>query len=94
MGPFCEEDVQLSLQLLAYLSKYPHVQQGFYEPRVSFHPATAALYGNQNQAGADKVGVGAQASVGDKANGASLSDEVEANGGKDRDLGFFRTITG
>jgi hypothetical protein len=32
-----------ALQLLAYLSKYPHVRQAFYQPRTSFHPATAAL---------------------------------------------------
>jgi hypothetical protein len=32
-----------ALQLLAYLSKYPHVRQAFYQPRTSFHPATATL---------------------------------------------------
>lgn len=42
-GPFKEEDVLLSLQLLAYLSKYPHVRQAFYKKRLSFHPATAQL---------------------------------------------------
>ncbi|KAG6332967.1 hypothetical protein ID866_6120 [Astraeus odoratus] len=42
-GPYKDEDVLLSLQLLAYLSKYPHVRQAFYKPRVSFHPATAAM---------------------------------------------------
>jgi hypothetical protein len=31
--PYREEDVLLSLQLLAYLSKYPHVRQAFYMPR-------------------------------------------------------------
>ncbi|KAH8109408.1 hypothetical protein DFH11DRAFT_1485050, partial [Phellopilus nigrolimitatus] len=36
-GPFRKEDVLLSLQLLAYLSKYPHVRQAFYKP-----PATAS----------------------------------------------------
>lgn len=41
-GPYRDEDVLLSLQLLAYLSKYPHVRQAFYKPRVAFHPATAA----------------------------------------------------
>ncbi|KAI0781755.1 hypothetical protein C8Q75DRAFT_796057 [Abortiporus biennis] len=30
-----DEDVLLSLQLLAYLSKYPHVRQAFYKPRPS-----------------------------------------------------------
>lgn len=38
-GPYREEDVLLSLQLLAYLSKYPHVRQAFYKPREVFNPA-------------------------------------------------------
>ncbi|KDQ58833.1 hypothetical protein JAAARDRAFT_154035 [Jaapia argillacea MUCL 33604] len=42
-GPYRDEDVLLSLQLLAYLSKYPHVRQAFYKPRASFHPATTTL---------------------------------------------------
>lgn len=37
-GPYREEDVLLSLQLLAYLSKYPHVRQAFYKPREVFNP--------------------------------------------------------
>jgi len=41
--PHRDEDVLSALQLLAYLSKYPHVRQAFYQPRTSFHPATAAL---------------------------------------------------
>ncbi|KAH9926526.1 hypothetical protein B0H21DRAFT_764038 [Amylocystis lapponica] len=40
-GPYRDQDVLLSLQLLAYLSKYPHVRQAFYKPRSSFHPASA-----------------------------------------------------
>ena len=40
-GPYRDEDVLLALQLLAYLSKYPHVRQAFYKPRVTFHPASA-----------------------------------------------------
>ena len=44
-GPYRDEDVLLSLQLLAYLSKYPHCRQAFYKPRASFHPATAQLAG-------------------------------------------------
>lgn len=39
-GPYRDEDVLLALQLLAYLSKYPHVRQAFYKQRPSFHPAT------------------------------------------------------
>ncbi|KAJ7221849.1 hypothetical protein B0H12DRAFT_1031381, partial [Mycena haematopus] len=41
MGPYRDEDVLLSLQLLAYLSKYPHVRQAFYKRRNGFHPASA-----------------------------------------------------
>ncbi|KAF7291902.1 DNA helicase [Mycena indigotica] len=39
-GPYRDEDVLLSLQLLAYLSKYPHVRQAFYKKRNGFHPAS------------------------------------------------------
>ena len=46
-GPYKDEDVLLSLQLLAYLSKYPHVRQAFYKQRVSFHPASANLPANR-----------------------------------------------
>ncbi|KAF6746909.1 hypothetical protein DFP72DRAFT_759905, partial [Ephemerocybe angulata] len=49
-GPYRDEDVLFGLQLLAYLSKYPHVRQAFYKPRTSFHPATVnytgARFGN------------------------------------------------
>ncbi|KAH8110338.1 hypothetical protein DFH11DRAFT_1620650, partial [Phellopilus nigrolimitatus] len=38
-GPFREEGVLLSLQLFAYHSKYPHVRQASYKPRLSFRPA-------------------------------------------------------
>ena len=41
--PHRDEDVLSALQLLAYLSKYPHVRQAFYQARTSFHPATATL---------------------------------------------------
>ncbi|KAJ3763003.1 hypothetical protein EV361DRAFT_765357, partial [Lentinula raphanica] len=44
-SPYRDEDVLLSLQLLAYLSKYPHVRQAFYKKRDSFHPASAAPTG-------------------------------------------------
>lgn len=47
-GPYRDEDVLLALQLLAYLSKYPHVRQAFYKPRPSFHPATLEQGGNAN----------------------------------------------
>ncbi|KAF7424926.1 hypothetical protein PC9H_010237 [Pleurotus ostreatus] len=50
-GPYRDEDVVLSLQLLAYLSKYPHVRQAFYKPRLSFHPASAQLPGRSYPGG-------------------------------------------
>ena len=46
-GPYRDEDVLLSLQLLVYLSKYPYVRQAFYKPRVMFHPASAELGGQR-----------------------------------------------
>ncbi|KAF8149125.1 hypothetical protein B0H34DRAFT_791603 [Crassisporium funariophilum] len=51
-GPYRDEDVLLSLQLLAYLSKYPHVRQAFYKPRVTFHPASVNLPGARFGVGA------------------------------------------
>jgi hypothetical protein len=48
-GPYRDEDVLLSLQLLAYLSKYPHVRQAFYKPRATFHPASASLPGARSE---------------------------------------------
>lgn len=36
-----DDDILLSLQLLAYLSKYPHVRQAFHRPRDPFHPNVA-----------------------------------------------------
>ncbi|KAH6902060.1 hypothetical protein BKA70DRAFT_1374627 [Coprinopsis sp. MPI-PUGE-AT-0042] len=44
-GPYRDEDVLLALQLLAYLSKYPHVRQAFYKSRVTFHPASVSFTG-------------------------------------------------
>ncbi|EMD33351.1 hypothetical protein CERSUDRAFT_108147 [Gelatoporia subvermispora B] len=48
-GPYRDEDVLLGLQLLAYLSKYPHVRQAFYKQRPSFHSAAAPLYNGGSQ---------------------------------------------
>jgi hypothetical protein len=45
--PHCNEDVLSVRQLLTYLSKYPHAHQVFYQPRTSFHPATAMLRSQQ-----------------------------------------------
>lgn len=43
-GPYRDEDVLLSLQLLAYLSKYPHVQQAFYKRRSRFRRVRCEIY--------------------------------------------------
>lgn len=55
-GPYRDEDVLLSLQLLAYLSKYPHVRQAFYKSRATFHPASANLPSTRPSAGAAGAG--------------------------------------
>lgn len=54
-GPYRDEDVLLSLQLLAYLSKYPHVRQAFYKPRNTFHPASANLPGARYGVGSSSL---------------------------------------
>jgi hypothetical protein len=38
-------ETRWSLQLLAYLSQYPHVRQAFYKPCVTFFPASVNLPG-------------------------------------------------
>lgn len=76
-GPYRDEDVLLGLQLLAYLSKYPHVRQAFYKQRPSFHPATAQLYsgGNQPVAGPSGSGSGSKAASA----GSSVTPTKEPN---------------
>ncbi|KAL1725131.1 hypothetical protein EV714DRAFT_256099 [Schizophyllum commune] len=46
-SPYTDSDVLLALQLLAYLSKYPHVRQAFYKVREGFHPASATYVAQQ-----------------------------------------------
>ncbi|KAJ8468702.1 hypothetical protein ONZ45_g17151 [Pleurotus djamor] len=70
-GPYRDEDVLLSLQLLAYLSKYPHVRQAFYKPRVSFHPASAHLPGRNYPGGVQES---ESSRNGAKAPAASMKD--------------------
>ncbi|TFK96702.1 hypothetical protein BDV98DRAFT_302714 [Pterulicium gracile] len=60
-GPYRDEDVLLSLQLLAYLSKYPHVRQAFYEPCRTFHPASRGTFYEVGK-GESKEGKGKDAS--------------------------------
>lgn len=42
-GMYRDEDVLLALQLLAYLSKYPHVRQAFYKSRGEAPPAAIMI---------------------------------------------------
>ncbi|OJT07817.1 MYND-type zinc finger protein samB [Trametes pubescens] len=64
-GPYRDEDVLLSLQLLAYLSKYPHCREAFYTMRPSFHPATLHLAseGRYGQASSSSTTSGASAAA-------------------------------
>lgn len=66
-GPYRDEDVLLSLQLLAYLSKYPHVRQAFYKSRATFHPASVNLPsvrpGQQPAVGPSNAGLSRTSSV-------------------------------
>lgn len=45
-GPFRQEDVLRALQLLAYLTKYPHVRQEFYKKRVHMPPGMGVPLGS------------------------------------------------
>ena len=72
-GPYRDEDVLLSLQLLAYLSKYPHCRQAFYKPRTSFHPATAQLSNDARFGSASGPGSSASSSSGRATAGSSTS---------------------
>ncbi|KAG6828022.1 hypothetical protein H0H87_003059 [Tephrocybe sp. NHM501043] len=80
-GPYRDEDVLLSLQLLAYLSKYPHVRQAFYKPRTTFHPASVDVVGGRwgRTAGKQK-----------EEEGASAVKEKEGT----TSGGFFRSLRG
>ena len=82
----------LSLQLLAYLSKYPHCRQAFYKPRPSFHPATAQLSeGRPTPATSTSSGSSSRANAGSSSSNASSS-------GFSRDMNpfvkVFNTATG
>ncbi|GJJ13606.1 hypothetical protein Clacol_007862 [Clathrus columnatus] len=62
-GPYREEDVLLSLQLLAYLSKYPHVRQAFYKPREVFNPVLKTMQPNASAASSNTKGIESSTSV-------------------------------
>lgn len=84
-GPFREEDVLLSLQLLAYLSKYPHVRQAFYKQRISFHPATVAAMSGSVTGESSGSGQASLSSKTGTSHGFSESFRRE---------NFFKTLTG
>lgn len=85
-GPYRDEDVLLSLQLLAYLSKYPHVRQAFYKPRATFHPASANLAG--------RGGPGANPGIGPSNAGAGPSKGAGLSAPTKESHGFFRAFGG
>ncbi len=83
-GPYRDEDVLLSLQLLAYLSKYPHVRQAFYKPRVTFHPASVGV-------GGARFGVGSGSANGKAKEKEREKGEREKDKSSVRD-GFFKSF--
>jgi hypothetical protein len=85
-GPYRDEDVLLSLQLLAYLSKYPHVRQAFYKPRATFHPASANLPG--------RGGAGAHSGLAPGNRGAGPSKGIGLFAPAKESHGFFRAFGG
>ncbi|KAF8628607.1 hypothetical protein AX15_003813 [Amanita polypyramis BW_CC] len=90
LGPYKDEDVLLGLQLLAYLSKYPHVRQAFYKPRSSFHPASLGLH----QAGQAEVGAGLSTREKEKQReaGSMIPGGMGPSGSAGQ--GFFKSLAG
>jgi hypothetical protein len=87
-GPYRDEDVLLALQLLAYLSKYPHVRQAFYKSRVTFHPASVVVgftsgAGARGAGSSSTSGVGASGGVPPPPFSSSGKERGERGGGKD-----------
>lgn len=82
-GPYRDEDVLLSLQLLAYLSKYPHVRQAFYKPRVTFHPASIDQPGGRYTV-LPRGGIVAAAAAEAAAKSASASGSYQLYGSSSR----------
>ncbi|KAF7976784.1 hypothetical protein HWV62_5624 [Athelia sp. TMB] len=81
-GPYRDEDVLLSMQLLAYLSKYPHVRQAFYKSRSTFHPASGAVSVAAAAGGSKGVGSGGV---------KGAKEGKESKDGKEG--GFFRAFS-
>ncbi|KAH9846298.1 hypothetical protein C2E23DRAFT_744391 [Lenzites betulinus] len=105
-GPYRNEDVLLSLQLLAYLSKYPHCREAFYTMRPSFHPATLQLasearYGQASSSSSSNPAppTSASASLAAAAAGSSSSSrlaQASSPAGKDANpiVKAFNSATG
>ena len=92
-GPYRGEDVLLGLQLLAYLSKYPHVRQAFYKTRPSFHPATATLVAGSSS----NVAVGGTAGGSAKGKGVmgmGICGQSQISPPVQKDRGYFKTFNG
>ena len=92
--PCREEDFFLSLQLLAYLSKYPHVRQAFYKPRLSFHPATAVPQTQTHTSSSMTASDAWRKSGATAASFSLLSLSCAPIHDLKKDLNFFKTLTG
>ncbi|EIW51458.1 uncharacterized protein TRAVEDRAFT_107632, partial [Trametes versicolor FP-101664 SS1] len=86
-GPYRDEDVLLSLQLLAYLSKYPHCREAFYTMRPSFHPATLQLAseGRYGQASSSNTTSGATTSTNKDTHPFVKAFNIAAGRGKEKE---------
>ncbi|KAI8995708.1 hypothetical protein BD414DRAFT_480355 [Trametes punicea] len=95
--PYRDEDVLLSLQLLAYLSKYPHCREAFYTMRPSFHPATLQLANDSRFAQSSASGAnGVLASTATSSRVAQASHTGSLSSAKDPHpfVKAFNTATG
>jgi hypothetical protein len=86
-SPYRDEDVLLSLQLLAYLSKYPHVRQYFYKQRASFHPASLELEVPNKNGSAT-----AAAAAASKARSEAKERESSSSLGREGAIGFLKSF--
>ena len=94
LGPYRDEDVLLSLQLLAYLSKYPHIRQAFYKPRVTFHLASVELSGQRFGIGSGEGKRREEKEKGRKGNkGPEKEKEREKGLEKEKEKGGFPSLT-
>jgi len=90
-GPYRDEDVLLGLQLLAYLSKYPHVRQAFYKTRPSFHPATTTLVTGSSS----NMAVGGAAGGATKGKGVmGICGQSQVSSPVQKDRSCFKTFNG